>query len=106
MPSWSSLPASPTSEGSGKAQWVLLVGDAVERVAPYPAAADNHGNCGALQGCPSHLLCCMGAQTWPGPRVHHVEQWEVGGALSQGTLLAAPGRDKRTPVPRLSRMLV
>lgn len=49
-----------------------------------------------LYGCPDLA----------GPRVHHVEQWEVGGALSQGTLLAAPGRDKRAPVPRLRRMLV
>lgn len=31
-----------------------------------------------------------------------MEQWEVEGALSQGTLLPAPGRDRRAPVPRLS----
>lgn len=110
VPNWPSLPAPPTPEGSGKAQWVLLAGvggggRAVERVPPYPVAADNHGNCGELLGCPSHLLDCMGARAWPGPRVHQVEQWEVGGALSQGTLLAAPGRYRRAPVPRLSRML-
>lgn len=56
-----------------------------------------------LLGCPSHLLDCTGAEAWPGPRVHHVEQWEVGGALSQGTLLPAPGRGSRAPDPRFSR---
>lgn len=57
-----------------------------------------------LLGCPSHLLDCTGAEAWPGPRVHHVEQWEVEGALSQGILLPAPRRDRRAPVPRFSRM--
>jgi hypothetical protein len=80
------------------------VGDAVGRVSLHPVATDNHGNCGELLGCPSHLLDCTGAEAWPGPRVHHVEQWEVGGALSQGTLLPALGRDRRAPVPRFSSM--
>lgn len=80
-----------------------MLGDAGERVSLHPVATDNHGNRGEL-GCPSHLLDCEGAEAWPGPRVHHMEQWEVGGALSQGTLLPAPGRDRRAPVPRLSRM--
>lgn len=50
--------------------------------------------------------CWIGWEPRPGqaPRVHHVEQWEVGGALSQGTLLPAPGKDRRAPVPRFSRM--
>lgn len=74
------------------------------RVLLYPVATDNHGNRGELLGCPSHLLDCTGAEAWPGLRVHHVDQWEVGGALSQGTLLPALGRDRGAPVPRFSRM--